>query len=686
MDQAREIKKVLYVTLSNLGDALMGLPAFDYLRRECPTAKITVVAAPRTRCLFEHHPQVDELIIFDKQAPLSAKIDLFFRFRKEHFDVIVDLKNTFYRFALKSPRKNPGWLAYPSWVRHSSQEHLYKAIVALKGGDVSAEEFDEINSRRNPAFISADDRRVAQQLLEKKGIAAGDRLVLIAPGARSDLKKWPPASYAEVARGISAAHGFKIGVVGAEWDRAVAGEIIRFLGGAAVDLTGETAFGSLAALAQRAALVISNDSGLLHLASYLNTPTIGIYGPSDHVKYGPWSKSGCAVRKNVLCAPCGKAACSKERVLCLETVKPYDVLLAVRLLLAGEESRMKDMLYRRILVSRTDRIGDVLISTPVLESLRERYPASYLAVMVSPYTKDLVEGNPYVDEVVVFDKDKITGLRKTLAFSRQLSQKAFDVAVILHPTVRVHLLCFLAGIKERIGYNRKTPFLLTKTIPHKKQEGVKHELEYNYDLLKLVGVSEVNHRLYMPIRPSSEEFVEDLLRKEGMSREDRIVAVSPAASCISRRWSIRKFAEVIDRLEDSCGVKVVIVADTIHKFIAQELVRLSRTAPKDFSGRLNLSQLASLFRRSALVISNDSGPVHMAVAVGTPVISIFGRNQPGLSPKRWGPLGASDVVLHKKTDCSVCLAHACENDFKCLEAITVEEVVFHAEKILEPAS
>ena len=106
----------------------------------------------------------------------------------------------------------------------------------------------------------------------------------------------------------------------------------------------------------------------------------------------------------------------------------------------------------------------------------------------------------------------------------------------------------------------------------------------------------------------------------------------------------------------------------------------------DFTGTFDLSQLASLFKRCCLVVSNDSGPVHLAVAVHTPVIAIFGRNQAGLSPERWGPLGPRDVIVHKKTQCDPCLAHACTRGFLCLEAVSVDEIFRHAQRIIKDSS
>ncbi len=683
MVEAVAINKILYITMSNLGDAVMGLPAFDFLRKECPGAKITVVAGPRTKCVFENHPGVDELIVYDKYAVLSKKIDLFFKLKARGFDCIVDLRNTFYRWGIPAPYKNPAWPVYPAWVVHKSQQYLYQAVRTLRGTDIREDDFSALNMRRDPSFIPAADHHFIEELLVKSGVSKDDELVLVVPGARSDLKRWHKEGFVAVIAEVREKYGYKVVCTGDTSEQALIGDIVAHAGGGVIDLSGKMNFGQLCALLQRSKLVICNDSGVLQIASYLDKAVVGIYGPSDVTVYGPWSKRGIAVRKNVLCAPCGKAACHFAHE-CIKTITPYDVMLAARLLLEGDAGTVGEDRYKRILVARTDRIGDVLLSTPVIKALRDHYPSSYIAMMVSSYTKDLLVGNPYLDEVVVFDKGRRhAGMWQAVVFSRRLRKMDFDVVVILHPTVRVHLLCFLAGIKERIGYDRKAPYFLTTVIPHTKQEGIKHEMEYNFDLLKPLGITEVTRDMYVPISDASERFVDQVLKAEGLTPQDRIVAVNPAASDASRRWPIEKFAEAIDRLSAIHRVKVAIIGDSIHRSIVGDVVKAAKTGPLDFCGKFNLIQLASFLKRCALVISNDSGPVHLSAAVKTPVISLFGRNQPGLSPTRWRPLGESNVFLHKKTNCAPCLAHECVNQFKCLEAISVEEVLAHAATLLK---
>lgn len=340
--------------------------------------------------------------------------------------------------------------------------------------------------------------------------------------------------------------------------------------------------------------------------------------------------------------------------------------------------------YKRILVVRTDRIGDVLLSTPVIKVLRDNYPHAFIAMMVSPHCKEIVEGNPYLDEVVLYDKDaKEKGWFSSIKFARKLSKSKFDIAIILHPTNRVHLISYIAGIPKRVGYDRKMGFLLTDKFSHTKQLGQKHELEYNLDLLENLGLRIDDKGLFMPIRPASEEWAKDFLKSQGIKNTDRLLLVNPAASCPSKIWPSDRFAEAADRLAQRYGLKVIVVCGPKDVFIAEKVIVQMKAPACSLAGKVSLSQLASLLKRSALFISNDSGPVHIASALGVAVISIFGRKQNGLSPKRWGPLGIKGKVLHKDVGCINCLAHNCNKEFACLKAITVEDVLGAAGTLLK---
>jgi ADP-heptose:LPS heptosyltransferase len=131
------------------------------------------------------------------------------------------------------------------------------------------------------------------------------------------------------------------------------------------------------------------------------------------------------------------------------------------------------------------------------------------------------------------------------------------------------------------------------------------------------------------------------------------------------------------------NVKVIMVGGPADKDIARQVSTSASSSIVNLCGQLELKRLAGLIQLCCLFVTNDNGPMHIASAVGTPVIAIFGRNQPGLSPKRWGPTGEKDIVLHKDVGCKPCLAHNCQKGFKCLKAITVEEVLREVAKILQ---
>lgn len=338
----------------------------------------------------------------------------------------------------------------------------------------------------------------------------------------------------------------------------------------------------------------------------------------------------------------------------------------------------------RILIIRTDRIGDVVLSTPVIRALRAAHPQAYLGMMVRPEHRELVEGNPDLNVVLLYDKrGPEKGLLGSLRFARSLRRRRFDTALILHSTDRVVLMSWLAGIRRRVGYARRLGWLLTRRLPYVKREGEKHEMEYNLDLLRLIGVEPGEGReLSVPILAWQESRVEELLRWKGAGAGEPLVVLHPGASCPSKRWPAERFARVGDHLASQRGARVVVLTGRGEEQQGRAVARQMRQPAIEILGAFGLGETAFLLKKARLLVSNDSGPVHLAGAVGTPVISIFGRWGGGLSPVRWGPTGRESIALHHDIGCRPCLAHNCTIGFKCLEAVTVEEVVAAAEHLM----
>ena len=339
---------------------------------------------------------------------------------------------------------------------------------------------------------------------------------------------------------------------------------------------------------------------------------------------------------------------------------------------------------RRILVIRLDRIGDVVLSTPVLQALRQRFPHAFIAMMVRPPCQELVEGHPSLNEVIVYDK---TGTHRslwaTVRFAWRLRRYDFDTAIVLHPSHRSHWIPWLARIPVRVGYDRKGGGLLTQRLPHRKQEGAQHEAAYTLELLAPLGISvPTQPHPVVPVSPRAVQRVNELLTAASLQPAQTLVAIHPSASCVSKRWMPQRFAAVADRLIAQRHVRVCLIAGPDDVMYVDQVASAMQQPALNLAGRVSVGELAALFKRCRLLISNDSGPVHIAAAVGTPVVDIFGRNQRGLSPQRWGPLGQGHVVLHKEVGCVTCLAHNCDIEFLCLTSLSVDEVYRAALSIL----
>ncbi|NQT94962.1 MAG: glycosyltransferase family 9 protein [Candidatus Omnitrophica bacterium] len=321
---------------------------------------------------------------------------------------------------------------------------------------------------------------------------------------------------------------------------------------------------------------------------------------------------------------------------------------------------------KRIVILRTDRIGEVLLSTPVIEALRRKFPSAGISFVTSAYASDIVSDREDLTEVIDFDTISVNPcLCKTLALAAKLRKRHFDMAIILNPHKLLHLSSFLAGIKCRVGYNRKWPFLLTHKVEDKKREGLMHEVEYNLELLKIIDVYEKNTRPFIPVLSKSVLSVDKLFQERGITGTKRIVAIHPGSSNSDKRWPPEKFREVAKMLAESASVEVVLIGDDSEKPLCEEIGSGLRGV-YNLAGSFTVKELAAFLKRVDLLITNDNGPMHIAAALGTKVVAIFNSDLKGSNPKRWGPYGEGHIVIYRP-----------------LDEIMAEEVVEAAEKIFK---
>ena len=310
---------------------------------------------------------------------------------------------------------------------------------------------------------------------------------------------------------------------------------------------------------------------------------------------------------------------------------------------------------RGILLVRTDRIGELLLTTPAFGAVRESFPGAKITLVVKPSSSPVVEGNPCVDSIVKLDPGPdLDSLAKRLRFIRFLGSSGFDMVIIFNPSRFFNVAAFLSGIPVRVGYDRKLGFLLTNAIEDKKYLCEKHEVEYNLDLAKAAGAGILSERPCFPFAETDERAAAEMLAKNGITG-GAFVAVHPGTSNPEKSWPAERFARVCDKMIDGFGIKAVLVGGEEERRTAGEVKSKMRNPVLDLTGRLALKEFGALLKRAALLISCDSGPVHIASAVGTPVVALFGEARPGGSSKRWGPYGEGHIVVGrtKVTDITV---------------------------------
>lgn len=315
---------------------------------------------------------------------------------------------------------------------------------------------------------------------------------------------------------------------------------------------------------------------------------------------------------------------------------------------------------KNILVVRNDRFGEFLLNIPAFRALKETFCHSRFIAVVDPYTKELAQSIPFIDEIMEWGGHAAHSFCEKWRFIGELKKKRIDIAVMLNPCRDFNILTYLAGIPVRLGYDRKWGFLLTHRLEDKKYLGQKHEVEYNLELVSLIGAKTEDKNLSLPI---DDHAINSLCQDFHINQEDCLVAVHPWTSDPAKQWPLENFVALTQKLLKEPGIKIVVIGGRQEQDKSKELFLQSERNFMNLTGRTALNDLAALLKRCRLLISGDSGPVHLACSVGTPVLAVFRSDIPAKSAKRWGPWGKGHTVIEKQD----------------LNAISVDEV-FHKAK------
>ncbi|HET9844133.1 MAG TPA: putative lipopolysaccharide heptosyltransferase III [Nitrospira sp.] len=331
---------------------------------------------------------------------------------------------------------------------------------------------------------------------------------------------------------------------------------------------------------------------------------------------------------------------------------------------------------QNILSIKLRYLGDVLLATPTWQALKAAYPGARLTVIVNRGTEDILQSNPHIDEVLSLERGSLV---QQYRFIANIRRRRFDTVVDLTDGDRAALLTWISGAGVRIGFNaehRWTGRCYTRIIT--SDAGV-HRIERDLSALAPLAIPVFDRIPKMWLTEEDDAAAGDLLRRLGVQSDKPRVVIQPGARYWFKAWPSERFAELADHVADRYGCQVLVAGSPQEATLAETVVRQAKHRLVSIAGLSRVRTLAALLKGSALFVGNDTGAMHIAAAVGTPVVGLFGPS----NPMEWGPRGGPAEVMYKGLDCRDCFHPTCRRaEQNCMKLITVAEVWAAAERLL----
>jgi heptosyltransferase-2 len=331
----------------------------------------------------------------------------------------------------------------------------------------------------------------------------------------------------------------------------------------------------------------------------------------------------------------------------------------------------------KILVRATNWVGDAIMALPALRAVRGRFPEAEIAILARPYVADIYRGQEVCDELIAYDANEAHGGfagRERLA--GELRAKKFDVALLLQNAFDAAWLAWRAGIPERIGYARDgRSLLLTKAVRVPRAGEIPaHEKYYYLELLRragwLEGLPEENY-IQLKVSEEGREGAERVLREAGVRTVGLRVAIGAGASYGSAKcWAPERFAEIARRMQTEKDAEVILFGAAGETAVSNAIAAEMSKRPIDLTGKTKIAELPALLSRCDLFVGNDSGAMHVAAAVGLPVVAVFGPTD----PLGTAPVTPRCTIVQQKPYCSPCFLRKCPTDHRCMKSVTSEMV------------
>jgi lipopolysaccharide heptosyltransferase II len=328
---------------------------------------------------------------------------------------------------------------------------------------------------------------------------------------------------------------------------------------------------------------------------------------------------------------------------------------------------------KNILIVRTDRIGDVVLSLPLAAIIKKHFPGCKVTFLLRNYTKDIAKNNPHIDNVLILKE--VNGKIPVWENVKQLKNKNFDSSIIVYPTYITALIVFLSRIKIRIGSGyRSYSFLFNKKIFEHRKYAEKHELEFNVNLLKIFGIEESisfeNVEFNIRINEGELEAVRNVTYNLGVDPEKKIIIIHPGSGGSAIDLPVEKFSQLVSNLNSLNNINLIVSGSKSEYNICESVVGNSKAI--NLAGKFKLSEMICLISLCDVFISNSTGPIHIAAALGKKTVGFYPKIL-ACSPTRWGPYTKNKVIFSPEIECNDCTREQCEQ-LNCMNSINIDKV------------
>jgi heptosyltransferase-2 len=330
----------------------------------------------------------------------------------------------------------------------------------------------------------------------------------------------------------------------------------------------------------------------------------------------------------------------------------------------------------KILIRGPNWVGDAVLAIPAMKAVRKHFPQAKITLLVRPWVAGLFMSVPFIDRV--WTESKPSGISDWLRLTRGIRDASFDLALLLPNSFESALVMFLGGVPQRIGYATDARrCMLTRAITPAR--GPRHQVHYYLDLVKVLSADTDQPSIEIQATSVERADARRLLNAEGISQDAPFLALNPGAAYGSaKRWHPERFAKVADVLSSELNLCVAVIGSETERPTAEAIRDCMKMRPAVLTGKTSLETLIGILAESSLMITNDSGPMHIAAALGVPTVAVFGPTDERVT----GPLGPRTRIVKHAVECSPCLLRECPIDHRCMNGVTVEDICAAARELM----